>query len=135
MFSRFFHEIFPWNFLCLFFRCFQMGFFCKIIRYIGVSYTVLTLIKKNHLAERKKICEKVITIRDSYWLVLMLLQFEKRRGQDVCSFFKLQQQQIFWSFGCWFFVTSCKVRIFWEGHKIWKNLPLKIWRYSVTSNF
>ena len=24
-----------------------------------------------------------------------------------------------------------KVRIFWEGHKIWKNLPLKIWRYSV----
>ena len=28
-----------------------------------------------------------------------------------------------------------KVRIFWEGHKIWKNLPLTIWRYSVTSNF
>ena len=28
-----------------------------------------------------------------------------------------------------------KVRIFWEGHKIWKNLPLKIWHYSVTSNF
>ena len=28
-----------------------------------------------------------------------------------------------------------KVRIFWEGHKIWKNLPLKIWRYSVTTNF
>ena len=28
-----------------------------------------------------------------------------------------------------------KVWIFWEGHKIWKNLPLKIWRYSVTSNF
>ena len=28
-----------------------------------------------------------------------------------------------------------KVRIFWEGHKIWKNLPLKIWPYSVTSNF
>ena len=22
-----------------------------------------------------------------------------------------------------------KVRILWEGHKIWKNLPLKIWRY------
>ena len=21
--------------------------------------------------------------------------------------------------------------VFWEGHKIWKNLPLKIWRYSV----
>ena len=29
---------------------------------------------------------------------------------------------------------SIKVRIFWEGHKIRKNLPLKIWRYSVTSN-
>ena len=28
-----------------------------------------------------------------------------------------------------------KVWIFWEGHKIWKNLPLKIWRYSLTSNF
>ena len=28
-----------------------------------------------------------------------------------------------------------KVRIFWEGHKIWKNLPHKIWRYTVTSNF
>ena len=27
-----------------------------------------------------------------------------------------------------------KIRIFWEGHKIWKNLPLKIWRYSVMSN-
>ena len=28
-----------------------------------------------------------------------------------------------------------KVWIFWEGHKIWKNLPLEIWGYSVTSNF
>ena len=32
----------------------------------------------------------------------------------------------------------CKVRISWEGHKIWKNLPLK-WHYSCTwkifSNF
>ena len=28
-----------------------------------------------------------------------------------------------------------KVRIFWEGHKIWKNLSLKIWHYSLTSNF
>ena len=28
----------------------------------------------------------------------------------------------------------CKVRIFWEGHKIWKNLPLKIWRYWVALN-
>ena len=32
---------------------------------------------------------------------------------------------------CFQFVLFwCKVRIFWEGHKIWKNLPLKIWRYS-----
>ena len=33
--------------------------------------------------------------------------------------------------------SSCifKVGIFWEGHKIWKNLPLKIWRYWVSSNF
>ena len=28
-----------------------------------------------------------------------------------------------------------KVWILWEGHKIWKNLPLKIWRYWVASNF
>ena len=28
-----------------------------------------------------------------------------------------------------------KVWTFWEGHKIWKNLPLKIWRYLVMSNF
>ena len=27
-----------------------------------------------------------------------------------------------------------KVLTFWEGHKIWKNLPHKIWRYWVTSN-
>ena len=27
-----------------------------------------------------------------------------------------------------------KVRIFWEGHKIWKNLPHKIWRYWIASN-
>ena len=27
-----------------------------------------------------------------------------------------------------------KVWTFWEGHKIWKNLPLKIWCYSVASN-
>ena len=28
-----------------------------------------------------------------------------------------------------------KVQKFWEGHKIWKNLPLKIWCYWVASNF
>ena len=27
-----------------------------------------------------------------------------------------------------------KVQIFWEGHKLEKNLPLIIWRYSVVSN-
>ena len=27
-----------------------------------------------------------------------------------------------------------KVLIFWEGQKIWKNLPLKIWHYWVASN-
>ena len=32
-------------------------------------------------------------------------------------------------------VLNIKVWIFWEGHKIWKTLPLKIWRYSVASNF
>ena len=35
---------------------------------------------------------------------------------------------------CWLnniFFLEFKVKIFWEGHKIWKNLPLRIWRYSV----
>ena len=32
-------------------------------------------------------------------------------------------------------VKWCKVRIFWEGHKIRKNLPLNIWGYLVASNF
>ena len=30
---------------------------------------------------------------------------------------------------------TIKVWTFWEGYKIWKNLPLKIWHYSVVSNF
>ena len=34
-----------------------------------------------------------------------------------------------------FFDVKLKVGIFWEGHKIWKNVPLKIWRYWVPSNF
>ena len=36
-----------------------------------------------------------------------------------------------------FFIGSMefKVWIFWEGHKVWKNLPLKIWRFWVVSNF
>ena len=28
-----------------------------------------------------------------------------------------------------------KVQIFWEGHKIWKNLPLKIWHYTLETKF
>ena len=28
-----------------------------------------------------------------------------------------------------------KVWTFWKEHKIWKNLPLKIWHHWVTSNF
>ena len=35
----------------------------------------------------------------------------------------------FWS------IWYLKVRIFWEGHKIWKYLPLKTWCYSLMSNF
>ena len=31
--------------------------------------------------------------------------------------------------------AQCNVWIFWEGHKIWKNLPHKIWRYWLASNF
>ena len=39
----------------------------------------------------------------------------------------------FWTTCCDFQVS--KVQIFWEVHKIWKNLPLKIWRYWAVSNF
>ena len=38
-------------------------------------------------------------------------------------------------FAIFFMILTLKVRIIWEGHKIWKNLPLKIWRYWVASNF
>ena len=31
-------------------------------------------------------------------------------------------------------LVDIKVQIFWEGHKVWKNLPLKIWHYWVASN-
>ena len=69
----------------------------------------------------------------------------------ICSHPKADKQ-VPWFFSLWSFIrnvkhwVSCpcflsgliilvKVRIFWEGHKIRKNLPLKIWRYSVTSHF
>ena len=38
-------------------------------------------------------------------------------------------------FAIFFMILTLKVRIIWEGHKIWKNLPLKIWLYWVPSNF
>ena len=49
----------------------------------------------------------------------------------------LKHKIIFLLFFIVHFVFSlvCKVRIFWEGHKIWKHLPLEVWRYSVISNF
>ena len=31
--------------------------------------------------------------------------------------------------------STGKDQIFWEGRKIWKNLPLEIWRNLVRSNF
>jgi hypothetical protein len=34
--------------------------------------------------------------------------------------------------GPWRIYSLIKVWTFWEGHKIWKNLPLKIWRNWVT---
>ena len=47
--------------------------------------------------------------------------------------------QKFQSFKSWIDETISliivKVRVFWEGHKIWKKFPLKIWHYSATSNF
>ena len=39
-----------------------------------------------------------------------------------------------WNF-VWSSILVFKVYILWECHKIWKNLPLEIWRYSLTSNF
>ena len=33
------------------------------------------------------------------------------------------------------YILTLTVRILGEGHKIWKNLPLKIWHHSVTSKW
>ena len=47
--------------------------------------------------------------------------------------------QVFWNKKECVWLKICpiwvKVWTFWERHKIWKNLPLKIWRYWVTSNW
>ena len=51
----------------------------------------------------------------------------------------LMESKSNWNFYIYWILTrpfnNVKVRIFWEGHRIWKNLPLKIWCDSVTSNF
>ena len=45
-------------------------------------------------------------------------------------------QKLLWnSYQSMYVLRISKVWIFWEGHKIRKNLPLKIWCYSVASNF
>ena len=45
----------------------------------------------------------------------------------------IKEKKITWT---WKLKTSdSKVRIFWEGHKILKDLPVKIWRRWVASNF
>ena len=45
-------------------------------------------------------------------------------GWEVCNVSKQTSSKYF-----------VNVWIFWEGHKIWKNLQCKIWRYWVVSNF
>ena len=38
-------------------------------------------------------------------------------------------------FACISHSIFIKVHTFWKGHKIWKNLPIKIWHYSVAPNY
>ena len=70
-----------------------------------------------------------------------LLSFFLSKNDHSISFY-LEENQILWKFMFFdkrttsdedtFYQTIDKVRIFWEGHRIWKNLPLKIRRYPVT---
>ena len=62
----------------------------------------------------------------------LLKLFKSWKWQHViysCSVkVKQTKQGLIWAYIC------IKVWTFWEGHKIWKNLPLKIRHYSVVSN-
>ena len=56
------------------------------------------------------------------------INFAKNKSKKCLQFFKLT----FLRKVCF---RTLKVWTFWKRHKIWKNLPLKIWRYWVTLNW
>ena len=101
MFSRFFHEIFQWNFLWCFLGTFRW-LFCKIIRSIGIFYTVLSLIKKKVSYRKKENLWKSYYNSRFILVVVAIWKEEKLR----CLFF-------FWK-------SSFSEKV----TKIWKNLPL-----------
>ena len=55
----------------------------------------------------------------------------KIRGKKVWKAYHMLSRFFSWHFILRLMVF--KVRIFWEGHTIWKNLPLKSWHHSVMS--
>ena len=61
------------------------------------------------------------------------------RSKKICPFFlfifKFSIQNWVSLILTFFLSRFVKVWIFWEGHKIGKNLPPKIWHYWVASNF
>ena len=80
------------------------------------------------------------------FLVLLLHFFKfpaparsEKKSSNLCVWIKTRNPAIFARFTKWMKIRQnemgSKVGIFWEGHKIWKDLPLKIRRYWVTSNF
>ena len=97
----------------------------------------------------------LLTVEHHYYLakgsVTYMWSISRQVYRKVfCFVFQIPTQYVECRFDiqfCWFRIKKTshreslikslfvKVRIFWERHKIWKNLPLKIWRYSVTSNF
>ena len=78
------------------------------------------------------------------FLVLLLHFFKfpaparsEKKSSNLCVWIKTRNPAIFARFTKWMKIRQnemgSKVGIFWEGHKILKNLPLNIWRYWVAS--
>ena len=68
------------------------------------------------------------------WSFYSIISFKKLENKLIMSNYLTFNFKI--SF--WYLQLECtifchKVRIFWEGHKIWKNLPLKILVFSKPS--
>ena len=97
---------------------------------------------------RLKTRQPVLPVKQ--WQVLGLIEqsfgeFVTYRWLTACEIYELGHRiivrttgreqsvvQLLWLFER-FWKSNVKVWIFWEAHKTWTNLPLKIWRYWVVT--